>query len=226
MEQDPTYILRHPSLNQGNDGSSIITLNITPFAALMLPNGPKEFYTELLNDIGVTAEAKSWEILAYRSNYHGERDEPEQWRDLWVKNWRVAISLTSPISALPPLQDEYMETYAYAGEPRWHESKEELTIGCLIIADFRSKEAADEAEAAIDSSIEVQQLAEEISAPSPEFYSVEIGGMFYQLQIFLGHFSETFFENGAAYALAVENVCREVGGITSFDERADEWDEV
>jgi hypothetical protein len=226
MEKNPTYTLWHPSLMQEEDSFSTITINITPFACDSMPSGPKEFFIQILQDMGVSINPISWQVLTYRSNYHGEREDPMYWQDEWVKNWRIAIKINQKLTSLEPWSYEFRETSAYSVDPDWHNQEHESAINCMIIADFKKKADLDITQVNINQSTQVQRMAEEISAPLPEFYTVEIGGMFYQLQICLGQFAETFFENCAAYALAVEDVCREVGGITSFDERVNEWGEL
>jgi len=226
MELDPTYLIWNPSLNQKDGSSSSITFNITPFAVLNFPKGPKEFYVQLLGDLGIGIEPSSWDIIVYRSNYHREEEETKNWQDHWKKNWQVSITLNSPIFELPALLEEYVETYAYSGDPQWYESNDQQEIGCMIIADFKDKTSAEKAKSAINTSDKIQKLAKDISAPSPKIYSVGIGNVCYQIQIFLGLFPESFFENGAAYALAIENICNQRGGITSFDKRANEWGEI
>ncbi|AFZ26217.1 hypothetical protein Cylst_4111 [Cylindrospermum stagnale PCC 7417] len=225
MEQDPTYIIWHPSLKQKDEFSSIITFNITPIATLDFPTEPKEFYIQLLADIGIDIEPKSWDIVAYRSNYYRDL-ESQDWQDYWTKVWRVVINLNGHIDKLPKISEEDIETYAYALDSQCNENNNQKEIGCIIIADFQSKTSAEKAKVAVQNSEKIQQLAQDISAPVPELYNLEIGENFYQIQIVLGTFPESFFINGAAYALAIENICNQLGGITSFDERVNEWGEI
>lgn len=224
MELDPTFYLWNPTLKQGSDALSIVTLNITPGASDRLINRPQSFFIQILNDIGIVAKPKSWDILIYRSNYHGERDKNKDWREQWPKNWRVSISLSETLSVLPLLRDEYTETYASGlviNKP-----EDELMIGCMIIADFQNEKTLNNARSAINQSYDIKRLAMEISASTPKFYCIRLGQMFFQMQIYLSKFNESFFNTGAPYALAIEDICRKANGITSFDQRANEWGEL
>ena len=145
---------------------------------------------------------------------------------LLEKNWRISIKLSEPLVVSPDWSDEFIESYALSTTPKWHINQEKSMIGCMIIADFNSETARENTKMAINSSTPVQQLAREIMAPQPKLSSVNIGDKFFQLQIYIGKFSESFFENGATYALAVEKICRQLGGITDFYERINRWGEL
>jgi hypothetical protein len=225
MDQDPTYTLWHPTLQHKPDGTSVIMVNVTPGAYDRMPTGPRAFFKRILEDIGVNADPRTWEILVYRSRYHGEPEETASWRVRWPINWRLSITLTQPLAQLPPLDGEYFESYAFSGDPQWHTSDQE-NVACLVIADFQRKSTANRARTMVKRAAAVARTEQGETAVPPKFYGVEIGELFYQWQINLGQFPNTFFEHGADYALRIEAVCRQAGGITTFDERALEWDEL
>jgi hypothetical protein len=223
MERNPTYILWHPVLIHNTDGFKIVTFNVTPMATNKMPKEPKKFFTQFLKEINISSKADTWEVLPYRSNYLGIKYKPGSWEDFWGKDWRITIKLAEPILKSPVWQDEFIASYAFSPAPEWHNTDEETTICCMIIADFQTKRARENTKRAISSSIQLQRLAMENLAPQPEFYDVNIGKKFFQLQISLGQFPQTFFENGAAYAVAVETLCRDRGGITDFYDRVNKW---
>lgn len=218
-----TYILWHPALIHNTDDSSTVTFNVTPMATNKMPRGPKKFFTQFLKEINISSKADTWEVLPYRSNYLGIKYKPSSWEDSWKKNWRITIKLAEPILKPPVWQDEFIESYAFSTAPERHNTDEKTTICCMIIADFQTKKAIENTKRAISRSIQLQRLAMENLAPQPEFYDVNIGKKFFQLQISLGQFPQAFFENGAAYAVAVETLCRDQGGITDFYDRVNEW---
>ena len=225
MEQDPTYIIWHPSLNNQDEDYSSIVFNITPIATLNLPENSRYFYIQILETLGINVSPKSWNVIAFRSNYYRDL-ETQYWKDCWPISWRVKIALNGSISNIPESSEEDIETYAYPTDVSWNECDEPQEIGCKIIADFKSPISTKYVHMAISSSEEIQKLAKDISAPPPQLVGVNIGNKFFQLQIFLGIFPESFFANGADYALAIENICNQLGGITSFDERVNEWGEI
>jgi hypothetical protein len=225
MDQDPIYTLWHPTLQHKPDGTSAITVNVTPGAYDRMPTGPRTFFERILEEIGVDADPQTGEILVYRSRYHGEPAETASWREKWPINWRLSITLAQPLAKLPPLDSEYFESYAFSGDPQWHKS-DNANVSCLVIADFKSKSTSNRARTRIKRAAANERSGQGEPIVPPEFFGVEIGDLFYQWQINLGQFPNTFFEHGADYALRIEDVCRQAGGITAFDERALEWSEL
>ncbi len=171
MEQDPTYIIWHPSLNNKDENSSSISFNITPIATLDLPKNSRDFYIQILETIGINIDPNYWDIITYRSNYYRDL-EAKYWKDYWSICWRVNITLNGHISGLPKLSEEDIEIYAYDLDSPWNEGNDPPEIGCMIIADFKNETLAEKVKTAINSSAKVQKLAKDISAPTPEFYSV------------------------------------------------------
>jgi hypothetical protein len=96
----------------------------------------------------------------------------------------------------------------------------------MIIADFKREKAAEAARTKILRSRAVKQAIASGSATPPDVFSIALDSLFHQEQVYLGQFPRSFFESGATYARSVERVCRTAGGITSFEERAAEWDEI
>lgn len=197
-------------------------MNVTPFAYDLMPGGPNSFFTQILRDVGVENAAESWQILTYRSGYHGEREQTAHWTDRWKKNWRLTITVADPLSGPLPFESEFYDTRASSADPQWHEA-EELSPGCLVIADFNNEEQAHEAKRQILASDEIRSLVQAASGTEPEFEGLDLDGQFYQWQIYLGKFPESFFEAGADYAVAVEEICLRQGGRVSFEERMAAW---
>lgn len=227
MDSDPTYTLWHPTLITENSQSQI-GINITPGAYDKMPSGPKSFFENLLDDIGLKATVETWEILTYRSNYQGLRDKKADWMEKWPINWRIKITLVNKTKDLSFVTNEYFESYAYSSDPSYHlhdKDKMEKTT-CLIISDFNENANLIKTQNKIENSELLKEMRKSLHTTQiPNFYVVNIGDTFFQLQIFLGQFPDSFYSEGAEYAKAVEKICLEGHGITSFEKRTDEWDE-
>jgi len=202
----------------------MFTINITPGSSFSPPVG-RTFVDQLLKEMGVGVGIRFWDVLTYRSNYHGDREKSAHWRERWPKNWRLAVTLENAVPRLPLLRHEYKETFAFS-DPQELSLDDEAVIGCMIISDFKTNKDAETAKNEIQCSKRLSEIAKDYSAPNPEFLTINLGAEFVQLQVYLGKFSVKFYEAGADYALAVDAACRKAGGITSFDERANEWDEL
>lgn len=227
MDLDPTYTLWHPALITKN-GQSQIGINVTPGAYDKMPSGPKSFFENLLDEIGLKAAVESWEILTYRSNYQGLRDKNSDWMEKWPINWRIKITLVDTIKDLSFVGNEYFESYAYSSDPAYHlHDKEKMEkTACLIISDFNDNADLIKTKNKIEDSDLLKEMRKSLNIKQiPDFYVVNIGNTFFQLQIFLGEFLNSFYSEGAAYAKAIEKICSKEGGITSFEKRTDEWDE-
>ena len=216
----PSYTLWQPVLSHEKKSMPNVIIYLSPDIFNSRPGGSHAFFEELLKDIGVNIAPTSWNVFTYRSSYHGWRDEQAPWQDKWPKNWMITITLAEILEALPPLMYEFKPTYAIPTDP----DIDETMVGCIVMADFDSVENADMAIQALAHSRENEK--QELGQIPPEFRIVDLGGIFTQVRIYLGMFSESFFEGGARYARRVEEICREHGGITSFEERAEEWEEI
>jgi hypothetical protein len=226
MDLDPTYYAWHPSLHLTTEGLTIVTINLTPCSSSSPPSG-RAFVVQLLREIGMDVDIvdiRFWNVLAYRSNYHGDLEQSAHWRDRWQKNWRLAVTLENA-ARLPILQHEYKGTFALS-DAQEVSLDDEKTVGCMIISDFKNQNDANTAKKKIQCSRRPSVTNGDDSAPDPEFLTIDLGTKFVQLQIYLGKFATAFYELGADYAFAVDADCRRAGGITSFDQRANEWGEL
>jgi hypothetical protein len=219
MEDDAyTYLVWHPRIHV--DGS--LVLNVTPGERSFVPS-KREFFQELLRDLKVSSDVESWDVLAYRSSYQGEPGA-ESWEDRWPINWRVTLKLTKPLTNPPLFKDEYLGTFAVIAESLNEESRP--AYACFVISDYEKAGDADSARKALLASEEITTQRQNLSAPELEFERVTLDESLIQDQINLGSFDKAFFTSGAAYAVAVERVCQANGGITNFDKRANERDEL
>lgn len=218
-EEAYNYHLWHPRLRQ--DGA--LVFNVTPGEQASPPVASRKFMADLLKTFRLSAEPGRMEIFTYRSGYHSEPDASD-WEDRWPVNWRIALFAASPIQWNPRLKHEYIGTMAF--DPVGIDEEPPSEYGCLIIADFETVAAAETCRNKIRDSKPVSGLRQKQKALEPEFERVVLGEFLIQEQICLGRFPDKFFQRGAKYAMAVEKVCRGAGGITTFEERATEREEL
>jgi hypothetical protein len=214
----PNYFIWHPRLRA--DG--VLVFNVTPGEQSQLSARSKTFIKELVRSLKIKSSLKSFEVLAYRSSYHGEPDA-EAWEDRLPVNWRVTATLAKPPDQLPRLKHEFVGTTAFSVESLDEPPPKE--IGGMVIADFQTMKEAEKAQSKIGASVKIHKLARAQRSPLPAFELVEPGASLVQMQIYLGIFPEPFIKTAAKYVSAVESICRSNGGITNFEERAAEWDE-
>ena len=221
MDENPTYYLWNPVLQKDKEDRTVVILNMTPGEYGRLPEESLEIPQKILKDLGLDARPQSWKVLGYRSSYQGEGEEAEEWQDRWPVNWRVEILLDRPIAHLPVLVRESIGTIAFdpAVLPQDHDGEGEK-VAAMVIADFQRENHVNKARAKIN------QLAIDRDAPVPQYYRVRIGNLFVQEQINLGEYDPAFFEDGAEYMQTVERICESAKGITNFEERTYEWDEL
>lgn len=199
---EPTYLIWTPRVTR-TDGAWSIRFNATPHSALDWPEGGEDFYTQLLRDMGVESTASSWNVVPYRSRYHGV-PEAQDWRDRWKRNWRVTITLQRPLASAPTFEEGY-EAEAFAAETPLSDQD----MRAFVLADFPDRGRAEGARAVI------QKMARE----NMEFELFEVEQSFWQLQIDLGPRDEPFFHGNADAAQRIEAACRDAGGWPTFDER-------
>ena len=157
MNDDPFYNLWHPRLTQDVLGSTIL-VNVTPASFLLMQTGPKEFFDQILVDLGINAEAKNWRIRPYISRYHA---------DCWGGSWLLEIVLDRSVVALTVRDEEGSGSWAQTnGEPVPYLANPAKEY--LVIADFREKMAAATVAAATPCPIEIVAIG-----PGPDLYQLQ-----------------------------------------------------
>ncbi len=224
MEVDPNYTIWHPRMFSSSDGD-VIVFNVTPSAYDKMASGPSDFFENFLKDLGISVKIKRWDVLAYRSNYHGERDDDCGWNSIWPVNWKVSVILKENLTDFFDFHFEYIETYNYPVDIDLV-MKLPDELNCLLISDFRTKNELLQAREEISSLNRNRGLDGVGLFRNIEFNDFKIHKNCFQLQINIGNFPVHFYESGADAALIVEDICRHAGGITSFDERANNWGEI
>ena len=216
---DPSYYLWHPTL-VSHDGRSAIFVNVTPTLYQDIPAGPLSFFTRLLADIDVPAQARGVTIVHTRCPYNGWGDDASDWRDAWPLNWQVFIDI-DPEDIEYEMAEEYYETEALGGNQNEHAigihaGKTLHSVGCLIIADFRNAASAEAAKREIGA-LRLDRLS---------FLEKRIGRICVQVQIHLGDVDQSYFQGPMPEVARVHEIIARHGGLTSFDRRANEWDEL
>jgi hypothetical protein len=198
METEPTYTLWTPR----RVGRHAVRFNATPASRLEWPEAGADFYGHLLRDLGVDGEVTGWEVLPYRTRYHG-RPDAEDWRDRWKLNWRVTVELASA-PARDGFDDVYETDGISYGKPMVVED-----VHALLIADFPDRERADAARSTLV----------DLADAEPAFESFEVAGEFHQLQIDLGPRPQAYFSAGGNEVEEIQRACRDAGGWPTFEER-------
>lgn len=201
---EPTYLLWTPRIADGE-----VRVNVTPGSVDRWPKGSPEFYGQLLADLGLAGETpESWTVLPYRTSYHGPDHPTGNPRVDWKKNWLVRVRTKKPPE--PRVFPGVLDTEAFDSGP---EERESGGMACMVIADFATSQKADAAKGTL-----LEEFGEEIARDDIE--TVEVGGApFWQLQINVGRFPESFFAEDAPRARRIEGRCRELGGWPTFEER-------
>lgn len=177
----------------------------------------KEFIEGLLKDIGIEAQASSWLIEPFRSNYFSEYLDEGNWRDIWQLVWRIQVALNVEVKAVPGTQVAWVNTNATGSGWREEPGDDEL-VDCIVISDFDSEAALMQAQMAI-SSDDFKEMRKRYSVGIPTFGRSKTLGKYEQLQINLGKFPEKFYAEGADYAERVIEQCKKEKGTVHFEAR-------
>lgn len=177
----------------------------------------KDFIEHILTDINIKTDVASWSIEPFRSNYYSDYLDEDDWRDTWQPVWRISIVTTKKIDSLPSYKEPSIETNA-TGKDWEARPSDDATIGCLVIADFKSETSLEKAKAAIVGS-RLKQMREKYSVDTPTFYRSEVLRKYKQLQINLGRFPGDFFAQGADYAEQVMDICKKAKGTVHYEDR-------
>jgi len=210
----PTYYLWHPRLDFSSNTKGNLLLSVTSLSAPNIPIGSIDFCQQILEDLGVDGIVTSWEVIPYRSKYHGEI-EADNWKDIWKLNSRLVIR--GEFKGNPQTFDqEYYETEAFSPNP---DSYVRLVFA-NIISDFESQQqrviAKCEVENLLDGTVDIRTYDVE---------EIDICSQFFQLQIMIGPFDESAFLDREHLLEDILEICRRSGGITHFDTRAEHWGE-
>jgi hypothetical protein len=176
------------------------------------------FISFLLGELGVDAKPESWNVTWCRSNYYTDyRDEPD-WQDVWQIAWRLVITMGRLVPpkrfkrpAVPWLEIDF------TGEDWLKKPDHDLT--CLVNADFGKEADLQTAREAILGDPGIREMQAQSGSGQPVFAYTRVLGKYYQLQIMLGRFADTFYENGADYAGRILEICRRHKGTTHTSER-------
>ena len=217
-ELSENYYLWHPRSRSGD----VIAVNVTPGEQHTPPTKAKRFLGHLCESLSIDPNAlQEVDILEYRSTYQADLTS-DDWEDRWPLNWRILLRMKRTVP-LPRFRREYVATGAFdaAGMDRTR-----TRATCLVISDFESEKDAKRCRERILSSTSLRKYARHYRVAAPRFDRVSLGKIGVQEQIEIGTFATSFFRDGPDYAEAVDSTCRENGGITNFEERTIERDEL
>jgi hypothetical protein len=204
MKADPTYLIWTPRVILKSHTDLAIRFNITPMTVVHWPIGDEQFYAHLLRDIGIHASPTSWEVIPYRSQYHGN-PEASDWRDRWKLNWRVTVNTDTAYYKAINFNEGY-ETDAFSASAA---ISADAAMHAFVIADFPSSTDAVCAQTVIGHSLDI----------SPQFEVFSVQGLFWQLQVELGPRNTDYFYESSPEVRHIEELCREQKGWPTFTER-------
>jgi hypothetical protein len=190
---NPAVIRRSPT---------VVQLFISHGERHCLTAGTREFFVEVLADLGVAAEPVEWTMAALRCRYFAE-PESTDWRQRWPLVWKAHVALAGDPPPLPALDAGCAETDAI--DASWTPDADlalRAHARCVVIADFEAPEALG---AAFDA------LLGAGVAPAAIGLGMALG-RFPSLQIDLGERDDAFYDRGAPAAAQLEAICARHGG--------------
>lgn len=220
------------------------TLSFTAMAMAIkqLHQGTREMVEQMLQDLGVPGVAfSSWSVRHFVTNYLADDLDSDEWQDTWNDHWRVDVRLDAPLQRT--WSDlELLRTYA--SDASWEGDPPEPPYECVVVTDFPEADALTGAEAVLrrlealrtgtltpdELRREVptarpalpRELAEQLRARPDARVEVERRATEPErLVISVGRFGEDFFEDGAQLAEQVRELCRVLGGLTTWNDLTD-----
>lgn len=177
--------------------------------------GSELFCKTILSSLNLNVVVKSWEVIVCRTDYFSDFIGEDDWADNWQIVWRLKI-YTSEIS-IPEIKLPNVFIALDLDDDSWSFSErvtENDITNCLVISNFLNKkdrEIAMEAISTYCSSFKVEAATVTLS-----FLKLELLDKYFQLIIDLGRFNPDFYKNGATYAKAIQNICKEYGGLSHY----------
>jgi hypothetical protein len=220
------------------------TLSFTAFAMAVkqLHQGTREMVEQMLRDLGVPDIAfTSWRVGHFVTNYLADDLDSDEWEDVWNDNWRVDVQLATPLKRT---WSDLELIRTYASDASWTGEPPEPPFECVVVADFLEADALTHAEAVLRRLEEVRtgtltpdelrrevptarpalssEVAEELRAWPDARVGVERRAAEpARLVISVGRFGVDFFEDGAPLAEKVRELCRVLGGLTTWNDLTD-----
>ena len=224
------------------DGGQTLSFSAFAMAIKQLHQGTPEMVAQMLRDLGVPDIAfSSWRVSHFVTNYLADDLDSDDWEDIWNDNWRVDVRLVTPLQR--SWSDlELIRTYA--SDASWPGETPDPPFECVVMADFLETGALTHAEALLrrleglrtgtltpaELLREVptarpelpRELAEELRARPEARVVVERRATEPErLVISVGRFDMDFFEDGAPFAEKVRELCRVLGGLTTWNDLTD-----
>ncbi|KAF3889801.1 MULTISPECIES: hypothetical protein [Nostocales] len=180
--------------------------------------GTKNFFETLLKDMGIEGEVVNWLLKPYRSNYYTDYLGEADWHDVWQIVWKARVVTVEEISTFLEWEETYIESEAIDESASLsHTITDTATIGCLIVADFKSLATLIKTTKAI-ANANFSEIQHKYSV-SPPIFNYSLSKKYKQLQIDIGQFQSDFFLQGADYAEQILEICKQAGGTVNYQER-------
>lgn len=182
-------------------------------------SGTLEFAQQLIRDIGLEIEVKSWSVKPCRSKYYSEYLGEEDWRDNWQILWKIEILSNTVIEGFPELEEAWIETNAYDESGTTETSYDDNTeVACLIISDFENELDLNNAQDSIQTLLS-RRSSDNPTTSKSTFENFRPTSGYHQLQINIGEFPGDFFARGADCAEEIMNLCLRMNGTVHCGDR-------
>lgn len=198
------YIVWHPSTD--SDAPLTVRAFVTLARAARIAEGTADFATACLAAAGVELRGPvvGWELRRYRACYFTEYpDSDEAWDDRWQVVWRLRVALVEP----PVLRGDSIDGQypCDAEDASWTEAAlpRAAAARCLLLADFPTAAARDEARAVLAGAVEETRAGSAM-------------GVFHQLELDLGAREAGFYDGGDGPARDLVARCHELGATTHY----------
>lgn len=197
------YHVWNPSLD--SIAPPVVRLFLTHAEMSNIGTGTDAFIAACLAAAGVTGTVLRWTLDRYRTGYFTEYpDEDGPWNDRWQPCYRIRAEMADGVVFRGDAFDGKYPCDAI--DDSWSRASADPDAPdarCLILADFTTEAALEEAR------VVVAEWAE----------TIRIGtamGSYRQLELELGMRTQAFYDGGDALAKELVAMCRDLGGYTHY----------
>jgi hypothetical protein len=177
--------------------------------------GSKKFCQGILQELNLDLTVKSWNMEVCRTDFFSDYIGEEDWTDNWQIVWQLKIDTVETNIKKVRLPDVFIESDidddSWASQER---VTDESISQCLVIGNFLNQGDRNKAIGKISENYLKADTSDAIK--KPVFLKSKVLDKYFQIVINLGSFPPDFYSQGAAYAKAIEKICKESGGLVHY----------
>ena len=182
-----------------------------------IADGSQEFIEQILRDLQMNNEPKSWAITTCRTKYFSDYIGEEDWRDNWQIVWKIKVDALKPIY-ISLQKKPFYPTSAVDTNWGYDQHLDHLSeVDCLVIGDFSSNRKRKFAQKEVSKFIAENNSKVGKNFGEPIFNFHKTLEDTYQLHINLGKFSGGFFSEGAVYAENIMSIIQHCDGKIHYE---------